>query len=191
MPCIPKKTIEAIVASKNHYVAQVKGNQRFLFEEVQRIIIEQHPLDYYQEYQRDHGRKSSWHVRVFDAQSCPKAQEWKNLRRVIHVRRIREIKQNISYADSLYISDKFETDAQFFHQGIRGHWAIENSLHYVKDVIHNEDKNRIRTGTGPIAASIFSAIAINIHRKNGFKSITEAQIYARKDIRDLFCKIRT
>jgi len=188
---IPKKTIEAIVSSQNHYVAQVKGNQKSLFEEAQRIIVQQQPLDYYQTHETGHGRKSSWFVSVYDAQNSPKALEWLNLRRVIHVHRIREEKQKITHANSLYISDLFQTDAQFYQKGIRGHWGIENSLHYVKDVVHNEDDNRIKAGTGPMAASIFSTVAINIHRKDGFQSISEAQTFAIKNINDLICKIRT
>jgi len=66
-----------------------------------------------------------------------------------------------------------DLNAEEFHQGIRGHWGIENRLHWVKDEIHKEDKNKIRCGTGPVAASIFSSIAINIHRKNGNDSISE------------------
>lgn len=191
MRSIPKKTIETIVATGNHYVAQVKGNQKLLFQEAQAIIVAQEPLDCYEEHENDHGRESSWYLSVFDAQNSPKAREWKNLRRVIHVHRIRKTKQTITHTNSLYISDHFETDAKFYQAGIRGHWAIENALHYVKDVIHNEDNNRIKTGTGPVAASVFSTIAINIHRKNGFHSITEAQVYARKDIQTLACQIRT
>lgn len=191
MHSTPKKTIEAIVESQNHYVAQVKGNQKTLFQELQRIIVEQAPLDCFEIHERGHGRKSSWYVFLYDAQNSPKAREWKDLRRVIHVHRVRKKKGKLTHANSFYISDLFQTNAQFFHQGIRGHWSIENSLHWVKDVILGEDKNRIRTASGPIAAAIFSSIAINIHRQEGSHSITEAQVEARAKIQDLFCHFRT
>jgi hypothetical protein len=32
---------------------------------------------------------------------------------------------------------------------LRGHWAIENGLHYVRDVTFGEDASQVRTGTGP------------------------------------------
>lgn len=191
MLCIPKKTIETIVASGNHYVAQVKGNQKTLFQEVQRIIVDQPPLDYFETYEKGHGRQSSWHVRVFDAQQSHKAQEWKNLRRVIHVHRIRKENDKEAHENSLYISDRFETKAKFFHTGIRGHWGIENRLHWVKDVIFKEDKNKIREGTGPIAATVFTTIAINILRKEGFESITDGNVFARANIEDFICHLRT
>ena len=44
------------------------------------------------------------------------------------------------------MTDLATTDAAIYGKGIRGHWKIENSLHWVKDVIHGEDKNAIRKG---------------------------------------------
>ena len=43
---------------------------------------------------------------------------------------------------------------------IRGHWGIENSLHWTLDVIFAEDRSRIRTGNGPEIASIFRNLAL-------------------------------
>lgn len=177
--------------SGNHYVAQVKRNQKTLFEEIERTIVEQAPIDGFEVHESGHGRSSSWYAFVYDAQQNPKAQEWTNLRRFIHVHRIREEKGKTTHTDSFYISDLFETSAEVYQQGTRGHWAIENRLHWVKDVFFNEDQNRIRTGAGPIVDSILSAIAINIHRSEGRQSIIEAQAYAVKNIRDLICTIRT
>ena len=85
---------------------------------------------------------------------------------------------------AFFMSD-LNLSAEEFHQGIRGHWGIENRLHWVKDGIHKEDKNKIRCGTGPVAASIFSSIAINIHRKNGNDSIYEGQIKFRNNVKYL------
>jgi len=97
----------------------------------------------------------------------------------------------ISHGDALFISDLFETDAEFFHRGIREHWGIENSLHWVKDVIHKEDKNRIRILNGPMNAAILSSIAINIHRKNGNHSITDGIVQFNANFQDIFRLIST
>jgi len=179
------------VATQNHYVAQVKGNQKNLLKEIHRMIVEQAPIDQIEVQEKGHGRISSWSVSVFDAQDSPKAKEWNNLRRVIHVHRTRQKNGRCIHSDSFYISDLFETDAATYHHGIRGHWGIENRLHYVKDVIHQEDHNGIRTEAGPMVASVLSTIAINLHRKNGFQSITDAQAFAIQNIETLFCYIRT
>ena len=175
-----------IVESGNHYVIQVKGNQPRLFKEMQHLIVFGHPLDYFEEHQKDHGRQSSWFVHVYDAQAGPMAKEWKGLSRVIHVHKRTLKNGEEKHSDRLYISDLHSTDAQDFHQGIRGHWTIENSLHWVKDVIHNEDKNGIKKANGPMNYAIFSSIAINIHRKEGEYSITDSQAKFNANVKKLF-----
>lgn len=97
----------------------------------------------------------------------------------------------VSHSDRLYISDLFRHDAQLFHQEIRGHWTIENTLHWVKDVIHNEDKNRIVTDNEPVNSAVFSSIAINIHHKFGSHSITESQVKFNTNVKELFNYLRT
>ena len=188
---ILKKTVEKIVATGNHYVIQVKRNQLTLFREIERVIIEQKPLDTYVEYEKNHGRQSSWYVSVFNARTSHKASEWKNLSRFIHVHKhtIKNGKQ--IYSNRFYISDKSTTSAQYFHEGIRGHWEIENNLHWVKDVIHREDRNAIKTNNGPVNSAVFSTISINIHRKNGVHSITEGQIKFGANVKKLFRLLRT
>ena len=75
--------------------------------------------------------------------------------------------------------------ATFYLEGIRLHWAIENSLHYVKDVTLREDASRIRTGSAPQNMSTFKSIALNILRKNGYKNIAAATRRITHDIRTL------
>lgn len=186
MRCTPKKTIESIVKSGNHYVAQVKGNQKTLFEEVQRIVSQQVPLSTYHLMEKAHGRTMSWQVSVFDASGSHKASEWKNLQSVIRVNRTRAEMQKSAY----FIAD-LKLQAEEFHKGIRGHWGIENRLHWVKDVIHKEDVNRIKNEHAPLNRAVLSTMAINIHRKNGHESITYGQIKFGSQVKDLFNLIRT
>lgn len=148
-------------------------------------------MDYFETHEKDHGRQSWWSVHVFDASLSPKAKEWKNLCRFIHVHKRTIKKGKESHNDRLYMSDHFKTSAKFYHQGIRGHWTIENSLHWVKDVVHKEDANAIRKHNGPVNSAVFSSIAINIHRKNGNQSISKGQIKFAANLKKLFNLIRT
>lgn len=172
-------------------MVQVKGNQPTLLREIQRISIEQCSLDYFEEHEKGHGRQSSWFVHVFDATNSTKAKEWKNLRRVIHVHKRTICKGKESHHDRYYISDLYQTDAQKYHHNIRKHWTIENSLHWVKDVIHNEDHNGFKRQNAAVNVSIFSSIAINITRAQGCHSITDAQIKFGANMEVLFDLIRT
>jgi predicted transposase YbfD/YdcC len=66
-------------------------------------------------------------------------------------------------------------NAVTFAQGIRGHWGIENRLHWVKDVVFDEDRSSIHTGQAPANLSLLRAIALNVLRRSGYSSITSAQ----------------
>jgi predicted transposase YbfD/YdcC len=50
---------------------------------------------------------------------------------------------------------------------IRGHWAIENRLHWVRDVTYDEDRSQVRTHTGPRAMAFLRNLALSILRING------------------------
>ena len=57
---------------------------------------------------------------------------------------------------------------------IRGHWCIENNLHYVRDVTYREDSSRVRTGSGPRVMASLRNIAIAIHRLSGATNMRSA-----------------
>ncbi|WP_442942277.1 hypothetical protein [Nostoc sp.] len=80
--------------------------------------------------------------------------------------------------------------AKEFTCGIRGHWSIENCLHWVKDVVLKEDDSTIRLGNAPANLSILRAIALNILRRNGHTSITIAQRFLSNDIDKLLILVK-
>lgn len=185
-----KKTVETIIDSGNNYIIQVKRNQKVLHDDIQHTMAHYIPLDMFQLEEKSHGRRSLWSVSVFSVLPNEKNKKWKDLKRYIHVHK--EVRYNPkrrkrhTISDRLYISSLMVGDAKFFHQSIRKHWSIENKLHWVKDVIHNEDKNQMNTRNGPVNNSIISTISINIHRKNGSQSITDSQIKFGANIKELF-----
>lgn len=75
------------------------------------------------------------------------------------------------------------TDAKIFSDGIRGHWQIENGLHYVKDVTFKEDRSRIRTKNSPQNKSLIINIVINIFRKNNYQNMAQAVRLVGNDIK--------
>ncbi|MBD2243566.1 transposase [Nostoc sp. FACHB-888] len=86
--------------------------------------------------------------------------------------------------------------AKEFALGIRGHWGIENCLHWVKDVVFKEDNSTIRMANAPANLSILRAIpsvsfanALNILRRNGHTSITIAQRFLSHDIDKLLALV--
>lgn len=86
---------------------------------------------------------------------------------------------------SYYISSLSNSE-YFFANGIRKHWHIENSLHYVKDVTFKEDKAKITLGHSPDNISLLTNIAINIFRQNHFKNIAQAIRLVSNDINTIW-----
>ena len=57
---------------------------------------------------------------------------------------------------------------------VRGHWHVENRLHWVRDVTFAEDLSQIRTGTGPAVMAVLRNLAISRHRLAGATNIAAA-----------------
>jgi hypothetical protein len=69
---------------------------------------------------------------------------------------------------------------------IRGHWGIENGLHYVRDVTFAEDASRLRTGTGPQIMACLRNLAIGALSRAGPVNLAAAlRRHARDPIRPL------
>jgi len=62
-------------------------------------------------------------------------------------------------------------DSKYLLESIRGHWSIENSLHWVRDVTFDEDRSQIRTGSAPRVFATMRNLAISLLRLNGVKCI--------------------
>ena len=56
----------------------------------------------------------------------------------------------------------FGHDVQTFAKGARGHWGVENGLHWVLDVAFREDDSRVRKGHAPENLALLRHIAVNL-----------------------------
>ena len=56
----------------------------------------------------------------------------------------------------------------------RGHWRIENKLHWVRDVVFGEDQSQVRTGSAPQLLAALRNLVLSMLRLNGVKNITAA-----------------
>jgi predicted transposase YbfD/YdcC len=75
---------------------------------------------------------------------------------------------------------------------IRGHWCVENRLHWVRDVTYGEDHSQIRTGNGPAPMASLRNLAINLLRMTGTSNIVAAlRHHARNPHRPLALLLTT
>jgi hypothetical protein len=67
----------------------------------------------------------------------------------------------------------------------RGHWAIENKVHYVRDVTMDEDKSRVRKGNGPRVMATLRNLTLALLRAAGITNIAEKLQILAFDRREL------
>lgn len=164
--------------SDNDYVVSVKNNQPKLWAALQQITQQTTPVSSIEMQEKNRGRLEQRTVSVFVPSSSFSLPEgWENVERIISVKREFKSKKSLEKNTSYYISSVKDDRADFFGNGIRGHWSIENRLHYVKDVNFHEDTSGIKN---PVTASNFSILknmAINIVRQNHGQSIKNGMIF--------------
>ena len=158
------------------------------------------PLDFYEESEKNHGRHSNWKVSIFDSHSIPDTKGvlslWSELNTVVCIQRTvvhtnPKNTKNDRCNKAYYISNRTDLTAKEFAKGIRKHWAIENGLHYEKDVVLNEDKNRIKNCNAAVVIAVFNTFAINFLRMLGFHGISDATIKFGFNFKELLFKRST
>lgn len=173
-----------ILDSKNNYLVKVKGNQPKLLKSIKEIVDTSSVISSFTEEQTKRGRKEKRITKLY----LPKSKipdGWPKLNRIIHVERIFESKKVLHQTQSYYISSFLSKDAAKFSKGIRGHWFIENKLHWVKDVIQKEDITRHKSGYAAINMSIIRNIGINIIRGNEYESVKYATLFFASNVKEL------
>lgn len=159
-------------------IVQVKGNQKTLLHDCQRIAETTDPDEVYQEpVTKSRNRLESRTARVFFYPLLTHIAEWALVKAVIEIVRYRELfdtkrKQWVTSHETAYYIATIDLDAETFCRAIRNHWGIENRNHYVRDVTLLEDKSRIRIN--PHIFARLRSFALNILRKNNVPNVSVA-----------------
>lgn len=166
-----QKEIAGTIINKGaDYVLGLKGNHEKLFHNVEAYFHEavQRQFsdvthDTYQESDKAHGREE---VREFwctsDLDWFDGSSEWPGLRSIAMVESKRTIQNKTSIERRYFISSLAGDNAKEFAKAIRGHWGIENNLHWILDVAFREDDCRVRKDHAPQNFSMLRHIAINL-----------------------------
>ena len=162
----------AITAAGAHYLLAVKSNQPTLRTEIEAYFTAApaEVLDTATNWDKGHGRIEERTVTVsreadwLDGdRRFPGELRLPGVTTIIKVRSRTELKDRCRTDTRYYISSANLT-AQAAAEAVRGHWGIENRLHWVLDVVFRDDQARLRTGHGAKNMAVVRHFAINLVR---------------------------
>ena len=165
-----KKIVERIVEQGGDYVLGLKGNQGGLHAETVTLFDQCLRDDCYgMPYTTDvttnggHGRIEERRIWATpEVGWFAEKDKWKNLRSLIRVQAKRTVGNETSQEYHYYISSLPANDPARLLAYIRGHWGIENNVHWCLDINFREDDCRIRQGHAAENFSRLNRLALNL-----------------------------
>ncbi len=141
-----KDIAKKIIEKEGHYCLAVKENKRNFYLDIKDYFdfilnnnLEKKNLTTYVTTDKDHGRiERREHYLIYDVEWLYGKENWQNLSMIGMTRNYREINGKVSIQEKYYISD-LKLSGEEFARVVRGHWSIENNLHWILDVHFQED----------------------------------------------------
>ena len=167
-----QKTIaQKIIDGGGEYILALKDNQKKLSESVQKCFLSAQQIEFeglshehLRAEKEEHGRweRRDYHL-LGNATVLDEKDEWAELSHVGWVRREWRENEQTKWEDRFYLVSGAPT-VKAFSEAVRGHWTIENRLHWVLDVSFREDDCRI-TGNGAENFGVLRHFAVNLLRE--------------------------
>ena len=141
-----KEIAKKIVEKNGHYCFAVKENKKNFYLDIKDYFDfvlndthEKEKIITYTTTDKDHGRieRREYYI-VYDIDWLYGKENWQNLSMIGMTRNYREINGEVSIQEKYYISD-LKLSGEEFARVVRGHWSIENNLHWILDVHFRED----------------------------------------------------
>jgi len=178
-----------IVDKKADYVLALKGNHANLHEEIREFFTDAVPpcaiqaaptvtpqtMDFFETLEKDHGRvETRRYWQSTDIDWMEDKNLWKNLHTIGMVESIRRVKGKNTIERRYYLAS-LPLDAQTLAKAVRGHWGVENALHWSLDVIFREDQSRARSNNAAQNLATLRRIALNLIKKNPRQKVSQRQ----------------
>ena len=162
-------TMKSITQRKGNFVIQVKGNQQVLLDEVKALFADLYDSDELEEYEQSnsgHGRKEKRTVMQTKAVlSSELKKKWPHIKSVIEVASERTVNGTTPCSSRWYVSSLPVNTEEAAH-AIRDHWAVENELHWIFDVVFREDAMKVSDPDGAKHLALFNRAALSTLKQN-------------------------
>ena len=153
------------------YVLALKGNQASLYDDVRTFLY-----DPARAAETTHTTVGGEHGRIETRTSLVSTDiawlqdqhAWPGLAAIGKIVRTREASAKINTETAYYLLST-PLSAERFGAVVRGHWGVENGLHWVLDVTMNEDQARNRKDHGPQNIALLRRLALNLAKLEGSK----------------------
>lgn len=172
-------TAEYIASRGGHYAFTVKANQPTLLKRLKALPWKAIPVST-SIIGRGHGRRERRTVKATEhagGLGFPHAAQVLQVRRTV----TRGSRRSVEVVYVICSVPMTSADPRQVAAWIRGHWRIENRLHWVRDVTFDEDRSTIRTGSGPQVMATFRNTVIGWFRLTGVTNIAAALRHHGRD----------
>lgn len=173
-----RKLCQQVVAAGGDYLLVVKENQPTLYEDIRLLFDPPNkslPLDDRRDaITVDHGHGRHYDTRHLIASTdLIGYSDWPALAQVFRLERTWQeggiTKTEVQYGITSLPPGVADPTRLLALK--RGHWQIENGLHYVKDVTLGEDRSLIHLGNGPSVMALLRDLAISLLHQTGSRTI--------------------
>jgi predicted transposase YbfD/YdcC len=168
-----------IVAQGGDYVLAVKENQPKLYEEIQEFFSAQLEDECrsvacrrFESHEKGHGREDDrYYYLAKRPEKFSQAAKWVALAAIGMAVRVTRTKDGKETSDVRYYAVSRYLSGQKFAAAVRGHWGIENSLHWQLDVTFAEDQCRLRKGCADANFSLLRRTALSLLKNNSTQKV--------------------
>jgi predicted transposase YbfD/YdcC len=182
-----RKIAKEIIEADADYVLALKGNQETVHEEVKsfldatlleqqsprpvgaRLSKEASTLAGWETVEKDHGRLETRRYYQSDRLDWfADRPKWEGLKSVGLVESTREVDGKTTVERRYYLSS-LPLGVETFARAVRGHWGVENNVHWIMDVCFREDQSRARAGYAAENLATLRRLALNLLKREKTK----------------------
>lgn len=168
-------TAKAILDAGGDYLFTVKSNQPTLHAACKQLPWSKVPGRHVTT--TGHGRRATRSIKVVDAPAWigfTGAAQVAQIRRTVIHKGKKKGKKSVEVVYVITSADHHAAPPATLAAWVQEHWTIENRLHWVRDVVFDEDRSQVRTGAAPQVMATLRNLAISLLRLAGWTNIAHA-----------------